>query len=91
MNAAVPHTLGKPPRFGEFPEPTSGENQAIVHKCLGSALKWRVAFNVSFRQTCVTDAPKSGSALNPTEVTNPLTGTETLACCADSHLQDRRF
>jgi NADPH2:quinone reductase len=31
MNAAVLHTLGKPPRFEQFPDPDPGENEAIVH------------------------------------------------------------
>jgi NADPH:quinone reductase-like Zn-dependent oxidoreductase len=31
MNAAVLHTLGKPPRFEEFPEPIPGEGEVIVH------------------------------------------------------------
>lgn len=31
MDAAVLHTLGKPPRFEQFPEPTPGEDEAIVH------------------------------------------------------------
>jgi NADPH:quinone reductase-like Zn-dependent oxidoreductase len=31
MNAAVLHTLGKPPRFEQFPEPTPGEGEVIVH------------------------------------------------------------
>jgi len=31
MNAAVLHTLGKPPRFEEFPDPDPGENEVIVH------------------------------------------------------------
>ena len=31
MNAAVLHTLGKPPRFEQFPEPTPGKDEAIVH------------------------------------------------------------
>jgi NADPH:quinone reductase-like Zn-dependent oxidoreductase len=30
MNAAVLHTLGKPPRFEEFPEPIPGEGEVIV-------------------------------------------------------------
>ena len=31
MDAAVLHTLGKPPRFEEFPEPIPGEGEMIVH------------------------------------------------------------
>ncbi|HEY6291621.1 MAG TPA: zinc-binding alcohol dehydrogenase family protein [Terriglobia bacterium] len=31
MKAAVLHTLGKPPRFEDFPEPVAGENEALVH------------------------------------------------------------
>lgn len=31
MNAAVLRTLGKPPRFEQFSEPTPGEGEAIVH------------------------------------------------------------
>jgi NADPH2:quinone reductase len=31
MNAAVLHGLGKPPRFEQFPEPTPGEGEVIVH------------------------------------------------------------
>ena len=31
MKAAVLHTLGKPPRCEEFPEPVPGENEALVH------------------------------------------------------------
>jgi NADPH:quinone reductase-like Zn-dependent oxidoreductase len=31
MDAAVLHTLGKPPRFEQFPEPIAGEGEAIVH------------------------------------------------------------
>src|SRR5438067_962543 len=31
MKAAVLHTLGQPPRYGEFPEPTPGEGEVIVH------------------------------------------------------------
>jgi NADPH:quinone reductase-like Zn-dependent oxidoreductase len=31
MNAAVLHSLGKPPRFEEFPEPIPGEGEVIVH------------------------------------------------------------
>ena len=31
MNAAVLYTLGKPPRFGQFPEPIPGEGEVIVH------------------------------------------------------------
>ena len=38
MQGAVLHTLGKPPRFGEFPDPTTGEDEVIV-KVLAAALK----------------------------------------------------
>jgi len=31
MNAAVLHTLGTPPRYEPFPEPTAGDGEAIVH------------------------------------------------------------
>jgi NADPH2:quinone reductase len=31
MHAAVLHTLGKPPRFEEFPDPTPGEAEVLVH------------------------------------------------------------
>ncbi len=31
MDAAVLHTLGKPPRFEQFPEPTAEEGEAVVH------------------------------------------------------------
>ncbi len=31
MNAAVLRTLGKPPRFEQFPEPSAGEGEVIVH------------------------------------------------------------
>ena len=31
MYAAVLHTLGKPPRFDQFPEPAAGEGEVIVH------------------------------------------------------------
>ncbi len=31
MKAAVLHTLGKPPRFKQFPEPIAGEGEVIVH------------------------------------------------------------
>jgi NADPH2:quinone reductase len=31
MNAAVLHTLGKPPRFEKFPEPVPGEDEVVVH------------------------------------------------------------
>lgn len=31
MDAAVLHTLGKPPRFEQFPEPAAGEGEVIVH------------------------------------------------------------
>ena len=38
MNAAVLHTLGKAPRFEQFPEPSAGKDEAIVH-VLAAALK----------------------------------------------------
>ncbi len=31
MNAAVLHALGKPPRYEQFPEPTAGDGEMIVH------------------------------------------------------------
>lgn len=31
MNAAVLHAFGKSPRFEQFPEPTAGEGEVIVH------------------------------------------------------------
>lgn len=31
MDAAVLHTLGKPPRCEQFPEPVAGDNEVIVH------------------------------------------------------------
>ena len=31
MNAAVLHTLGKPPRFEKFPEPVPAEDEVVVH------------------------------------------------------------
>ncbi len=31
MDAAVLHTLGKPPRYAQFPEPIAGDGEAIVH------------------------------------------------------------
>jgi len=31
MDAAVLHTLGKPPRCEQFPEPIAGDGEAIVH------------------------------------------------------------
>ena len=31
MDAAVLHTLGKPPRCEQFPEPTAGDGEVIVH------------------------------------------------------------
>jgi NADPH:quinone reductase-like Zn-dependent oxidoreductase len=31
MKAAVIHTLGQPPRFEDFPEPTAGEGEVSVH------------------------------------------------------------
>jgi NADPH2:quinone reductase len=31
MNAAVLRTLGKPPRYEQFPEPVAGEGEVIVH------------------------------------------------------------
>jgi hypothetical protein len=38
MHAAVLHALGKPPLFEEFPDPTPGEGEALVHVC-AAALK----------------------------------------------------
>jgi NADPH:quinone reductase-like Zn-dependent oxidoreductase len=38
MHAAVLHTLGKPPRFEEFPDPTPGEGEVLIHVC-AAALK----------------------------------------------------
>lgn len=38
MNAAVLHTLGQPPRYEPFPEPTPAEGEALVH-VLAAALK----------------------------------------------------
>jgi NADPH:quinone reductase-like Zn-dependent oxidoreductase len=38
MRAAVRHALGKAPRFEEFPEPTPGEGEALIHVC-AAALK----------------------------------------------------
>ena len=38
MNAAVLHTIGKPPRFEPFPDPDPGEGEVIVHVC-AAALK----------------------------------------------------
>jgi len=38
MQAAVLNTLGKPPRFDEFPEPTAGEGEVLVN-VLAAALK----------------------------------------------------
>jgi NADPH:quinone reductase-like Zn-dependent oxidoreductase len=38
MDAAVLHSLGEAPRFEQFPEPTAGENETIVH-VLAAALK----------------------------------------------------
>ncbi|MGH9430377.1 MAG: quinone oxidoreductase family protein [Terriglobia bacterium] len=38
MDAAVLRTFGKPPRFEQFPEPTPGENEAIV-RVRAAALK----------------------------------------------------
>ncbi|MFE7636237.1 zinc-binding alcohol dehydrogenase family protein [Kitasatospora xanthocidica] len=37
MDAAVLHTLGKPPRFERFPEPTAGEGEVLV-QVLAAAL-----------------------------------------------------
>ena len=31
MDAAVLHTLGKPPRCEQFPEPVAGHKEIIVH------------------------------------------------------------
>jgi NADPH:quinone reductase-like Zn-dependent oxidoreductase len=31
MKAAVLHTLGKPPRFEDFPEPKPSQGEVIVH------------------------------------------------------------
>lgn len=31
MDAAVLHTLGKPPRYEQFPEPIAGDGEVIVH------------------------------------------------------------
>jgi NADPH:quinone reductase-like Zn-dependent oxidoreductase len=31
MDAAVLHTLGKPPRCEQFPEPIAGDGEVIVH------------------------------------------------------------
>lgn len=31
MDAAVLHTLGKPPRYEQFPEPIAGEGEVLVH------------------------------------------------------------
>jgi len=31
MHAAVLHALGKPPRFGEFPDPTPGEGEVLIN------------------------------------------------------------
>ncbi len=38
MHAAVLHALGKPPRFEEFPDPTPGEGEVLIHVC-AAALK----------------------------------------------------
>lgn len=38
MDAAVLHALGRPPRFEEFPEPTPGEGEVLIHVC-AAALK----------------------------------------------------
>jgi NADPH:quinone reductase-like Zn-dependent oxidoreductase len=38
MRAAVLRALGKPPRFEEFPEPTPGEGEVLIHVC-AAALK----------------------------------------------------
>jgi NADPH:quinone reductase-like Zn-dependent oxidoreductase len=31
MNAAIIHTLGQPPRYGEFKDPTPAENEKLIH------------------------------------------------------------
>jgi NADPH2:quinone reductase len=36
MNAAVLHTLGKPPRFEKFAEPTAAEGEVLVRVCAAS-------------------------------------------------------
>jgi len=33
MHAAVLHALGKPPLFEEFPNPTPGEGEVLIHVC----------------------------------------------------------
>jgi len=38
MRAAVLHALGEPPRVEEFPEPTPGEGEVLIHVC-AAALK----------------------------------------------------
>src|SRR5260221_437832 len=38
MHAAVLRALGKPPRFEEFPDPTPGEGEVLIHVC-AAALK----------------------------------------------------
>jgi NADPH:quinone reductase-like Zn-dependent oxidoreductase len=38
MHAAVLHALGKPPLFEEFPDPTPGEGEVLIHVC-AAALK----------------------------------------------------
>jgi NADPH:quinone reductase-like Zn-dependent oxidoreductase len=38
MHAAVLQVLGKPPRFEEFPEPTPGSGEVLIHVC-AAALK----------------------------------------------------
>ena len=38
MKAAVLHTMGRPPRFDDFPEPVAGEGEAIV-EVLAASLK----------------------------------------------------
>ena len=38
MHAAVLHALGKPPLFEEFPDPTPGEGETLIHVC-AAALK----------------------------------------------------
>lgn len=38
MHAAVLHVPGKPPRFEEFPEPTPGSDEVLLHVC-AAALK----------------------------------------------------
>jgi len=38
MHAAVLHVLGKPPGCEEFPEPTPGSGELLIHVC-AAALK----------------------------------------------------